>query len=395
MLSNPRVQAGALTLPLIAFLGVAFIAPLGAMLWRSVHEPLVADSLPQTLALLEAWDGLAAPPEALYRTAAGEFRQLQASRALGGVATRVNRVQGGSRSIIMRTARELRGGAPASWREAMIAAHPAWGEAAIWGAIRRAGERYTIRHYLNALDLEQDIQGRIVAQPQERRIYLKLLGNTLAASAAITLICLALGYPLAYLIANAKPPWPNLLLLAVLLPFWSSLLVRSMSWIVMLQKEGVVNDLLVALGLVAEDGRLIMVYNMIGTMVTMTQLLLPFLILPLCAVMHGIPPLHLRAAASLGANPRQAFLHVYWPQTLPGVAAGSLLVFILAIGYYIAPALVGGRTGQFISNLIAYHMQYSLNWGLAAALNFVLLVCVLVILVAYNRLVGIERLRFD
>ena len=127
----------------------------------------------------------------------------------------------------------------------------------------------------------------------------------------------------------------------------------------------------------------------------MTQLLLPFLILPLCAVMHGIPPLHLRAAASLGANPRQAFLHVYWPQTLPGVAAGSLLVFILAIGYYIAPALVGGRTGQFISNLIAYHMQYSLNWGLAAALNFVLLVCVLVILVAYNRLVGIERLRFD
>ena len=395
MLSNPRVRAGALTLPLIAFLGVAFIAPLGAMLWRSVHEPLVADSLPQTLALLEAWDGLAAPPEALYRTAAGEFRQLQASRALGGVATRVNRVQGGSRSIIMRTARELRGAAPASWREAMIATHPAWGEAAIWGAIRRAGERYTIRHYLNALDLKQDIQGRIVAQPQEQRIYLKLLGNTLAASAAITLICLALGYPLAYLIANAKPPWPNLLLLAVLLPFWSSLLVRSMSWIVMLQKEGVVNDLLVALGLVAEDGRLIMVYNMIGTMVTMTQLLLPFLILPLYSVMHGIPPLHLRAAASLGANPRQAFLHVYWPQTLPGVAAGSLLVFILAIGYYIAPALVGGRTGQFISNLIAYHMQYSLNWGLAAALNFVLLVCVLVILVAYNRLVGIERLRFD
>ena len=117
------------------------------------------------------------------------------------------------------------------------------------------------------------------------------------------------------------------------------------------------------------------------------------MILPLYAVMRTISPLHLRAAASLGATPRQAFLRVYWPQTLPGAAAGALLVFILAIGYYITPALVGGRTGQLISNMIAYHMQESLNWGLAAALGGLLLACVAVLYVVYDRLVGIERMR--
>ncbi len=394
-LSSARFRAAALTLPLLAFVGVTFIAPLGSMLVRSFYEPHVADALPRTLAALRAWDGSSVPSEDTFRILATELRPLDQQRKLGGVATRVNRLEGGMRSTIMDTARALRGAEPDSWREAVIAADPAWGEEAAWLAVRRAGERYTIRHYLNALDLDRDPSGNIVAQSPERRIYVPLLLRTLGVSLAITVICLILGYPVAYLIANASPAKSNLLLLLVLVPFWTSLLVRTTSWIVLLQNQGVVNDLLVAAGVIGDDGRLALVYNMVGTLVAMTQVLLPFMILPLYAVMRSISPMYLRAASSLGATFLQGFVRVYWPQSLPGVAAGSLLVFILSIGYYITPALVGGRTGQLISNMIAYHMQESLNWGLAAALGVILLLAVMSLYLVYNRLVGIERMRLS
>lgn len=394
-LSSARFRAAALTLPLLAFVGVTFIAPLGSMLVRSFYEPHVADALPRTLAALRAWDGSSVPSEDTFRILATELRPLDQQRKLGGVATRVNRSEGGMRSTIMDTARALRGAEPDSWREAVIAADPAWGEEAAWLAVRRAGERYTMRHYLNALDLDRDPSGNIVAQSPERRIYLPLLLRTLGVSLAITIICLLLGYPVAYLIANASPARANLLLLLVLVPFWTSLLVRTTSWIVLLQNQGVVNDLLVAAGVIGDDARLALVYNMVGTLVAMTQVLLPFMILPMYAVMRSISPMYLRAASSLGATFLQGFVRVYWPQSLPGVAAGSLLVFILSIGYYITPALVGGRTGQLISNMIAYHMQESLNWGLAAALGVILLLAVMSLYLVYNRLVGIERMRLS
>ena len=201
-----------------------------------------------------------------------------------------------------------------------------------------------------------------------------------------------LGYPIAHLIAHSPPRRANLLLLLVLVPFWTSLLVRTTAWIVLLQTQGVLNDILVAIGLIGDDGRLTMIYNMTGTIVAMTHVLLPFMVLPLYSVMRSIPPRYMDAAASLGATPTQAFRRVYWPQTLPGVGAGSLLVFILAIGYYITPALVGGSSGQLISNMVAYHMQTSLNWGLAGALGGIMLAGVFVLYVLYDRLVGIERL---
>ncbi len=392
-LGSARWRAAALTLPLAGFVGVTFVAPLGWMLVRSFHEPRVAAALPRTLALLQEWDGISVPGEAAFRALGAELRSLSKERRLGAVATRVNRLQSGLRSKIVGTARTLGGDDPASWREAMLAADPVWGEVDTWLAIRRAGERFTPRHYLHALDLERDTSGAIIAQPPDRRIYLPLLRRTLVVGVVITVICLLLGYPVAYLIANAPPSRAGLLLLLVLVPFWTSLLVRTTSWIVLLQNQGVVNDLLVAVGVIGDDGRIALVYNMFGTVVAMTQILLPFMILPLYAVMRSISPAHLRAAASLGATFRQGFVRVYWPQTLPGVAAGSLLVFILAIGYYITPALVGGRTGQLISNMIAYHMQESLNWGLAAALGVILLACVAVLYAVYDRLVGIERMR--
>lgn len=388
-----RLRAAALTLPLLAFIGVTFIAPLGTMLVRSVHDPLVADALPDTLALLREWAGLGIPEEAVFETAARELASARQARTLGQIATRINRVQGGLRSVLTRSARKLRGMEPDSWRDAMIGINPAWGEAATWRAIRRAGERFTPRHYLHALDLDRGPDGGIVAQPSELRIYLPLLGRTLAVSLGITALCLLLGYPIAYLIAQAPPQRANLLLLLVLVPFWTSLLVRTTSWIVLLQSQGVVNDLLVMLGLIGDEQRLAMIYNMTGTLVAMTHVLLPFMVLPLYSVMRSIPAQHMNAAASLGASFRQAFRRVYWPQTLPGVGAGSLLVFILAIGYYITPALVGGRTGQLISNMIAYHMQQSLNWGLAAALGGILLACVVGLYLLYDRLVGVDRMK--
>ena len=388
-----RLRAAALVLPLAGFIGVAFLAPLGTMLVRSVHDPVVADALPDTLALLRGWDGGDAPPESVYAAAARELLLAREERTLGQIATRVNRVEAGLRSVFTRSMRRLQGVETDDWRTAMVEADAAWGEARTWRALQRAGERWTLRHYLNAVDRDRGPDGRIVRKPEEQRIYLQLFGRTFLVSLAVTVLCLLLGYPLAYLIAHAPPRRAALLLVGVLLPFWTSLLVRTTSWIVLLQSQGVINDVLVALGVIGDEQRLAMIYNMAGTLIAMTHVLLPFMVLPLYSVMRTIRPEYVRAAASLGAGPVQAFFRVYWPQSLPGVGAGTLLVFIVALGYYITPALVGGRTGQLISNLIAYHMQESLNWGLAAALGGILLTCVLIFYVVYDRVVGINRLR--
>ena len=398
-MARAQLRALGLVAPLLIFVGVTFVAPLATMLVRSVHDPVVADALPETLALLDAWDGRGPPPETVYAAAARELERAGTERTVGQVAGRLNRVESGLRSVVTGTARGLAraGGQPeepdaATARDAMVALDSAWADPATWHAIRTTGDRFTSRHYLNAVDLQRLPDGSVTAQPEERRIYLRLFWRTLAVSGVITLLCLLLGYPIAHLIANAPPRRANLLLVLVLVPFWTSLLVRTTAWIVLLQTQGVLNDLLVAIGLVSDDGRLAMVYNMTGTIVAMTHVLLPFMVLPLYSVMRGIPTDQMKAAASLGATPRQAFLRVYWPQSLPGVGAGSLLVFILAIGYYITPALVGGSDGQLISNMIAYHMQTSLNWGLAAALGGVLLVGVMALYVLYDRLVGVERM---
>ena len=387
-----RLRALGLVLPLLLFILVTFVAPLATMLFRSVHDPVVADALPETVASLADWDGEGLPAEAAYAALARELVRAREERSLGRVAGVVNRVRSGLRSVFTRSARALEGVAGGPWREVMEEIDPAWADAGTWHAIRETGRRFTSRHYLNALDLQRLPDGSVARQPEERRIYLALLWRTLMVSGVITVLCLLLGYPVAHLIAHAPQRRANVLLALVLVPFWTSLLVRTTAWIVLLQTQGVINDLFVAVGLVGDDGRLAMIYNMTGTIVAMTHVLLPFMVLPLYSVMRAIPGQYMNAAASLGATPVQAFLRVYWPQTLPGVGAGSLLVFILAIGYYITPALVGGSSGQLISNMVAYHMQTSLNWGLAAALGGILLAGVLALYMLYDRLVGVERL---
>ena len=240
--------------------------------------------------------------------------------------------------------------------------------------------------------MEKTPQG-IALRSEDERIYGILFQRTMFMSLMITFSCVALGYPVAWILANLPSRTANLLMILVLLPFWTSLLVRTSAWKVMLQQQGVINDVLVWLGLVADENRLVMINNQFGTIVAMTHILLPFMILPMYSVMQTIPPTYLRAAKSLGANNWTAFWRVYFPQSVPGIGAGSILVFILAIGYYITPEIVGGTTGTFISNRIAYHISSSLNWGLAAALGTILLGVVLILYWAYDKIVGIDNVK--
>ena len=267
-----------------------------------------------------------------------------------------------------------------------------WVNPDIWATIQTYSSTYTGGYFLNAVDMQLTPDG-IEMRPDGQRLYMVLFQRTLFMSLTITLSCILLGYPVAWLLANLPASKANLLMILVLLPFWTSLLVRTSAWKVMLQQQGVINDVLVWLGLVDDAARLVMINNQFGTIVAMTHILLPFMILPLYSVMQGIPPSYLRAAKSLGATNWTAFWRVYFPQSVPGIGAGSILVFILAIGYYITPEIVGGRTGTFISNRIAYHISTSLNWGLAAALGAILLTVVLLLYWAYDRIVGIDNVK--
>ena len=267
-----------------------------------------------------------------------------------------------------------------------------WGELPIWQTISTYSPKFTNGYFLNAVDMQKTPDGPAL-RPEDERIYWTLFKRTLFMSVCITLSCILLGYPIGWILANLPARTANLLMILVLLPFWTSLLVRTSAWKVMLQQQGVINDTLVWLGVVADDSRLALINNQTGTIIAMTHILLPFMILPLYSVMKTVPPSYLRAAKSLGATNWTAFWRVYFPQSVPGIGAGSILVFILSIGYYITPEIVGGRTGTFISNRIAYHISSSLNWGLAAALGAILLAVVLGLYYAYDKIVGIDNVK--
>ena len=275
----------------------------------------------------------------------------------------------------------------------MLAINKAWGELHLWTVMARAAHPHTAAFYAQALDLAFDDKGELTRAPEERRIYLLLFERTVFLSMLITLLCLILGYPVAHLLARLPLRYSNMLMVLVLLPFWTSLLVRTTAWITLLQSQGVLNDLLVFLGLVDDAGRIQMMYNQAGTVIAMTHIMLPFMILPLYSVMKSVPGDFVRAARSLGAGPVTAFVRVYLPQTVPGIGAGALLVFIISVGYYITPALVGGSSGQLISNQIAFHMLTSLNWGLAAALGAILLFGVIVLYWLYDRMIGVDNVK--
>ncbi|MCA3444847.1 MAG: ABC transporter permease [Rhodobacter sp.] len=386
-----RRRAFWLVVPLLLFVLVSFILPIGQMLHRSVHHDGFSANAPAVSAWFAANPPDTQPDEAAFAALAQDLRAMQANRTAGEAGTRVNYVLPESRSLFTKTARSAKDMTP-PFKAALLAADPKWGDPRVWAAMRSSSSAYTADFYMVALDFERGPDGSLERVPENRQIYVYLFVKTFILSGLITLICLLIGFPVAHLLATLPMARANLLMILVLLPFWTSLLVRTTSWMALLQGEGVINDLLVWIGVIAGDGRLRMINNQTGTIIVMTHILLPFMILPLYSVMRVIPPSYARAARSLGATSWTTFRRVYLPQTLPGIGAGSLLVFILAVGYYITPALVGGADGQLISNLIDFHMDKS-NWSLAAALSAMLLVGVLILYWLYDRLVGIDRLK--
>ena len=392
-MKRAKLKALLLVAPLGLFILFSFALPIADMVKRSFYSPEIQQVLPETADALGDWDGEGIPDEEVFATFAKEMAAARENRNIGVVSARVNYVMPGARSLFSKTAREAAALESGPYKPKIIDIDSDWGENQVWSILKRESFPITTAYYLSAVDMRYNAQGEIEAVPSYMAIYKQLFWRTLWMSALITVLTILLGFPVSYLLANLPMRISNLLMILVLLPFWTSLLVRTSSWIVILQSEGVLNDLLVFFGLFADDNRPQMIYNKTGTIVGMTHILLPFMILPLYSVMKGIPPSYLRAARSLGANPVVAFVRVYIPQTVPGIGAGSILVFILSIGYYITPALIGGSSGQLISNFIAYHMQQSLNWHLAAALGSILLFVVLGLYYIYNKLVGTDALK--
>ncbi|APX90994.1 polyamine ABC transporter permease [Brevirhabdus pacifica] len=486
-----KMRALMLIAPLLIFVLVTFIAPIADMLFRSVENQIVSETLPETVMALEDWDEHDAEiPGPDTFTALYIDLYLASERKLHTrLGTRLNYEQTGISSLFRKTGRRVKRFATDDYTKQFVALDPEWENPAVWvamfeqddlrkalpltartwdrwsdflieeegddpakekpedilftalyhdlttgdqsafteGRLARAdaaveafervdlkaefldadkdwaslpvwqtlkiySPEYTDGYFLNAVDMQKGLDGPEM-RPESQQIYFTLLKRTLFMSLMITGSCILLGYPVAWLLANLPARTANLLMILVLLPFWTSLLVRTSAWKVMLQQQGVINDVLVWLGVVDNADRLIMINNQFGTIVAMTHILLPFMILPLYSVMQTIPPTYLRAAKSLGATNWTAFWRVYFPQSVPGIGAGSILVFILAIGYYITPEIVGGTTGTFISNRIAYHISSSLNWGLAAALGSILLAAVLLLYWAYDRIVGIDNVK--
>ena len=388
-----RLRALLLVSPLLVFICVMFLIPILRLMVVSTDNQDMYELVPQTRDIIQTWDGSGTPSEEIYAAFLADLKVAKESQKIGQIARRLNYELPGARTSVNRIGRRLDRISP-PYKEAFAEVDEKWDGPALWSIIKRESSLYTASYYVAAIDMKYSAEGGLEPRPDYQQIYVKLFIRTIIISAIIVLLCFLLGYPIAYLLSTLPVKYSNLLMIFVLLPFWTSLLVRTTSWIVLLQSQGVLNSFFVFLGLVDDENRIQMVYNMTGTIIAMTHILLPFMILPLYSVMKTIPANLMRASISMGASWIYSFFRVYFPMSLPGVSAGGLLVFILAIGYYITPALVGGSSGQFISNLIAYHIQESLNWGLGAALGAMLLGCVLILYWVYNRLIGIDKLSF-
>ncbi len=388
-----RLQAFLFVAPLLVFITFAFVAPITTMLYRSIHNPTVANLVPDTLTALEEWSGDTVPDAAILTMFAADLKRMANDRTSGRLADEINRALPGMSSVIKSTARGLRrvddAEIAANGATLLLAANDRWSDPATWRALKAAGPIYSSSYYLTSIDLERAADGSIVQR--DTQIYVQLYTKTLRMALIITVLTVLLGYPLAFFMAHASDSMANFLMVFVLLPFWTSLLVRTTAWIALLQTNGVVNSILMAVGITNEP--LDMLYREFSTVIAMTHILLPFMVLPLYAVMRGIDNSYMRAAISMGSRPLGAWYKIYLPMSLPGLSAGALLVFIISVGYYITPALVGGTDGQMISNIIAFHMQVSNNWELAAALGSILLILILLLYWLFDRFVGTDNIK--
>ncbi len=389
-----KLRAFSLTLPLLLFLALTFLVPIAVLLKRAIENPEVANALPRTAAALQGWNREGTPPAEAYASLTRDLANLPDSADAGALARRLNSEMPGARSLVMSTykALPLQQATPTSSaadvKTALLALDARWGESTYWQAIAKNGSRWTPDYLLTSVDLRRDAKGAIERVEPGQRAFGRILVRTFEISLVVTLWCLLLAYPLAYWLTTLSARQANVLMILVLVPFWTSILVRVAAWIVLLQSEGLVNHALQDLHVISQP--LALLFNRTGVVIAMVHILLPFMILPLYSVMQSVPPTYLRAAVSLGSPPLAAFFRVYVPQTYAGIGAGALLVFILSIGYYVTPALLGGPDDQMLSYYIAQYTNVTVNWGMACALGALLLGATLVLYGIYRRVTNSE-----
>lgn len=383
--ANARFAPGMLAAPLVIFLFCFFLIPLSSILLKSIETPEVRDALPNLSETLSDWDGQEVPGDDAFKILREDLVAAYADKTLPDAAQRINLRLSGARSLVMKTGRQAKL-LEQPTRESFEAIDARWGELETWRVIKSTTPRYSIENLLRIVGFERahDGNSNLIRNPDS--IFVAVLLRTLWIGMVVTLFCLVLGFPMAFAASRLPPKWGTVVLVCVLLPFWMSLLVRTGAWMVLLQREGALNSILVSIGVI--DAPVELIFNRIGVYISMVHVLLPFMVLPIYSVMRGIGPERYRAAQSLGATRFRAFISVYIPDTMPGVGAGILLVYILAIGFYITPALIGGSGDQMLSYLISQYANRNANFGLASALALLLIVPVGIVSALVIRFTG-------
>ncbi len=380
---SARLKALLLVLPLMIFLGLFFLWPLWMMISTAVQGGTVRLAFPQTATAIALWDGNDPPPAPLQAALVRDLRADTPQERFGDAVRTLNSQQAGFRTLLPRTARAVREAGESDVVD-LAAVDPRWSDQAYWLALKRSMPAYTDANLLAAVDLRRNDDARIEPVEADFAVNRAIMLRTFVIAAQVTLLCAAIGLPFAMLAASVTGWKRNALLIAVLLPLWTSLLVRTAAWLILLQDNGLINQTLRAIGLI--DSPLSLIYNRTGVLIAMTHVLLPLMVLPIYASLIAIPRNLMPAAAALGAAPLQAFRHVLLPLAMPGLLSGSLLVFMVALGYYITPALTGGAGDQMISSVIAFYATGTANWGMAGALGLFLLVPTTVLYIVYGRL---------
>jgi putative spermidine/putrescine transport system permease protein len=363
-----------LVAPVVLFILVVFIGPVLRFLWLSADNSDLADNLGRTFTALESWQPAGGVPgEAVFQALVADLAEARQNGRDGVVAQLVNQRKVGTRFLIIKTAKDAADGkfATTPLRDAVLAQHAGWGDVGLWTELHRARGALTDYYLLGSLDLRRGEGGEIAPAPADRAVFVDALLRTIWISFIVTLLCALLSVPLAQAIVSAPPIWSRVMFALVIFPLWTSLLVRTVIWIIVLQKNGPVNSALLFTGIVHEP--LSLIYTRFSLYVAMVQVLLPMMVLSLVSVMRRVPASYMKAALSLGAPWLTAWRRVQLPLIMPGFLSGSAIVFVFALGYYITPTLVGGPGDQMISSYIAFYTNTTLNWGLAAALSVQLL----------------------
>lgn len=367
-----------LVAPLLILVTVAFLLPIGYTLFKAVKNPEVTVALPRTTAALENWSGEGLPPEAAFQALVADMTDEEGRNAYGAMTRRLNFEQSGSRETLM-NAKRVAGELSPPYAISLPEAVSEFGDVEIWRLIKLNSNPYTAQYLLRALDMTKDSQGNIQKVADNQAIFIDLFKRTFEISIIVTLLCVLLGYPTAYYISTLSDRAASYAMLFVLIPFWTSILVRTTAWFILLQREGPINAALLGSGVIDEP--LTMIFTRFAVYIAMVHVLLPFFILPLHSVMKRLGMEYVKASASLGAHPWRQFLEVYLPLTMPGVAAGAVIVFMLSVGFYVTPALVGGLQDQMVSYYVAFFANQTINLGMAASLAVLLLLFTGVIIV--------------